>query len=195
MVGLSLAGYTDELLVLAAIAGDFASFDELVRRYRAAVLRTVLRITPSQERAEDVVQEALVLAFQALPQLSTPQAFGSWLRTIAVRHARRRSKQERARTDAMDPLSDVTLAMCPALTDSPEDDVIGTADRRRVRDAIATLPHPYGEVLDLRFFHDMPLARIAAYQGVTVDGVKWRLRRALKLLRASLEEDGEDEAA
>jgi len=195
MAGSSLAGYTDEILVLAAIAGDFASFDELVRRYRAAVLRTVLRITPSQERAEDVVQEALVLAFQALPQLSTPQAFGSWLRTIATRHARRRSKQERTRTDATDPLSDVTLAMCPALTEGPEEDVVGRADRRRVREAIALLPQPYAEVLDLRFFHDMPLARIAAYQGITVDGVKWRLRRALKLLRGHLEEDGEDEAA
>ena len=56
----------DEVLVVAAILGDLDAFDELAARYRAAVVRTAQAIV-GREDAEDVAQDALLLAFKALP--------------------------------------------------------------------------------------------------------------------------------
>jgi len=58
----------DEVLVVAAILGDLEAFDELAKRYRAAAVRTAQAIVGRQD-AEDVAQEALLLAFTAMPSI------------------------------------------------------------------------------------------------------------------------------
>ncbi|HTG14741.1 MAG TPA: sigma factor-like helix-turn-helix DNA-binding protein, partial [Blastocatellia bacterium] len=54
--------------------------------------------------------------------------------------------------------------------------------------AIEQLPADYALVLRLRFFDEMPLKRIAAFLGVAVTTVKWRVHRGKQLLRARLEQ-------
>src|SRR5918912_4046742 len=85
----------DELLVIEAILGDFDAFDELALRYRAAVVRTAQGVV-GREDAEDVAQDALLLAFKALPSIEDPQKFAAWLSTITRHRALRLSERERA---------------------------------------------------------------------------------------------------
>src|ERR1700683_1688541 len=87
----------DEFLVVGAIVGDLAAFDELVRRYRAAVVRTAQAIV-GREFAEDVAQDALLLAFKALPSIEDPTRFPAWLGVITRHHAFRYLKRERTRS-------------------------------------------------------------------------------------------------
>ncbi len=169
--------------MLAAIAGDVTSFDELVRRWRPAVTRTVGRVVTEREAREDIVQEVFLQAFRYLPQLGEPLAFAGWLRQIATRLARRRNREERSRTDRLAPLDAVVLATCPAVGERPEEQAVAQADRARLHESLAQLPETLRETVELRFLHGMPLAQIAAYQGITLDGVKWRLRSALTRLR------------
>jgi RNA polymerase sigma-70 factor (ECF subfamily) len=175
---------SEEVLVLAAIAGDVTSFDELARRWRPAVTRTVGRVVSEREAREDIVQDVFLQAFRSLPQLAEPLAFPGWLRTIATRLARRRNREERARTDRLHPLDAVVLATCPAVGETPEETVLTGAEGERLREGLAELPEPLRETIELRFLSGLPLAQIAAYQGITADGVKWRLRHALRRLRA-----------
>ena len=86
----------DEMLVGLAILGDLPSFDVLALRYRAAVFR-VAQVYANRELAEDIVQEALLIAFKALPGIDEPGKFASWLYAI-TRHAAMRISQ-RARND------------------------------------------------------------------------------------------------
>ena len=58
----------DEVLVLGAILGDLKAFEELVLRYRPAVVR-LARTVVGADDAEDVAQDALLLAFKALPTI------------------------------------------------------------------------------------------------------------------------------
>jgi RNA polymerase sigma-70 factor (ECF subfamily) len=176
------AALADEVLVVAAIAGDLGSFDELVRRYRPAVIRQLVGAV-GPEMAQDVAQEAFVQAFRALPQLTAPEAFGSWLRRIAARCAGRRGKNRTRRRQVESPLDEVVLATCRSLAPGPEDSVLDEMDRQGALRAARSLPEPYRETVELRFVQDMPLRRIAAFQGISVEGVKWRLRRALAMLR------------
>ena len=60
-------GYMDgDELVLAALVGDLYAFDELVLRYRPAMDIVAEQIVGAAMGAEDVVQDALLLAYKAL---------------------------------------------------------------------------------------------------------------------------------
>jgi RNA polymerase sigma-70 factor (ECF subfamily) len=53
--------------------------------------------------------------------------------------------------------------------------------------ALENLPADYALVLRLHFYDDMPLKRIAAFLGVPLSTVKWRIFRGKKLLREQIE--------
>src|SRR5215510_4770692 len=82
----------DEVLVVAAIVGDLAAFDELVLRYRPAVVRLAQSIV-GREYGEDIAQDALLLAFKALPSIEDPRKFAAWLSAIARHRALRFGKR------------------------------------------------------------------------------------------------------
>ena len=52
--------------------------------------------------------------------------------------------------------------------------------------ALDNLPSDYAMPLRLRFLDDMPLNRIAAFMGVPLSTVKWRIHHGKKLLRAKM---------
>ena len=86
----------DEVLVVASILGDLDAFDLLATRYRAAVVRVAQSVV-GREDAEDVAQDALLLAFKALPSIEDPAKFAAWLSAITRHRAFRFGKRESAR--------------------------------------------------------------------------------------------------
>src|SRR6266478_6562650 len=85
----------DEVLVVAAILGNLEAFEELVLRYRAAVVR-LARTIVGNNYAEDVAQDALLLAFKALPTIEEPGKFAAWLSAITRHRALRIGRRERS---------------------------------------------------------------------------------------------------
>ncbi|MCC6444192.1 MAG: hypothetical protein IT210_12155 [Armatimonadetes bacterium] len=93
----------NESLVMSALVGNMAAYDELVRRFRGAVIATARQIVGCHDTAEDVAQEVFLLAFKALPQLGTPAKFPGWLYAITRNRARRiaaRNARSRTRSTA-----------------------------------------------------------------------------------------------
>jgi DNA-directed RNA polymerase specialized sigma24 family protein len=74
-------------LVRLASGGELKAFVELLRRFQHAAFGSALALTGDFQEAEDVVQEAFVAAWSALPSLTDPAAFPGWLRTIVRRYA------------------------------------------------------------------------------------------------------------
>jgi len=176
-------GTPDEILVVAAILGDLSAFDELVRRYRAAVVRTAQRIV-GREDADDIAQESLLLAFKALPSIEDPARFAAWLAVITRHHAVRFAKRQQTRVASRVELDEVLLDHIgslarPAAADNEFDPVL--------HQALVELPADYAAALSLRFLDEMPLKRISAFLGVPVSTVKWRLHRGKQLLREKME--------
>jgi len=173
----------DEVLVVAAILGDLEAFDELALRYRAAVVRTAQSIV-GRDNAEDVAQDALLLAFKALPSIDQPSKFAAWLSAITRHRALRFSKRERShqtgRVDLDEFLLDQVHALSHPMISPPEGD-----DDLRL--AIENVPADYALVLRLRFLDEMPLKRIAAFLGAPLSTVKWRIHRGKQLLREQIE--------
>lgn len=180
----------DELLVIAAILGDLRSFDVLALRYRAAAYR-VAQVIAGNELAEDIVQEALLLAFKALPSIEEPDKFAAWLYAI-TRHAAyrlgQRSRQERARRVELD---EALLENSAALAQPfKPNESFKTA---WVRAGVERLDEDYRLLLQLRFYDEMPLRRIADFLDLPLTTVKWRLHRAKQLLRRQLEPQTESQ--
>ena len=76
-----------DALVRRAGNGDVRAFVELTQRFQHFAFGSALALVHDFQLAEDVVQEAFVAAWSALPALDDPGAFPGWLRTIVRHHA------------------------------------------------------------------------------------------------------------
>jgi RNA polymerase sigma-70 factor, ECF subfamily len=172
----------DELLVVAAILGNLDAFEELVLRYRPAVIR-LARTIVGMDLAEDVAQESLLLAFKALPTIEEPGKFAAWLSAITRHRALRFNKNENVHISKRVPLDEALLEKIEALT-TPLDE---KSENEEMIKALDSLSPDYALPLKLRFFDEMPLKRIAAFMGLPLSTVKWRLHHGKRLLRERVE--------
>ncbi len=88
---------TEHDRVERAKRGEPAAIAELYRRYWRASRAAAYGVTGDLSLAEDAASEAFYAALDGLPNLRDAQRFGPWLRTIAVRTARRRTAESEER--------------------------------------------------------------------------------------------------
>ena len=74
---------SEAALVRSARRGDRAAFEELVRRTSRLVFARLYLETGDAHRAEDLLQETLLLAFRRIGELDQPAGFRAWLLKIA----------------------------------------------------------------------------------------------------------------
>jgi len=170
---------SDEILVAAAIEEDPSAFEDLVARHRPAALRVASGIVGSA-LAEDVVQDALLLAHRALASLQDRAKFSRWLLAItrwrALRVGRLESRHSvgRVTLDGTDLETFSHLASDPRQTDAGDGLLL------------AAIPPEYAEVIRYHFLHDLPHQKIADFLGVPLSTVKWRCFRGKEILRCTL---------
>ena len=76
---------TDGELVEQVRGGETAAFGELVERHRGAVYRAALAALGNEAEAEDIAQEALVLAYKRIDQFRGDASVRTWMVSIAWR--------------------------------------------------------------------------------------------------------------
>ncbi len=173
----------DEVLVVAAILGDLEAFGELAGRYRAAAVRTAQSIVGPSD-AEDVVQDALLLAFKALPSIEQPGRFAAWLGAITRNRALRYNKRESSQRAGRVEMDELLLNRIEALSRP----LLAEAEvAEELRQALEGVPEDYALVLRMRFLDEMPLKRIAAFLGLPTSTIKWRVHKGKELLREQVE--------
>src|SRR5204863_4458501 len=139
----------------------------LASRYRAAVVRTAQAIV-GREDAEDVAQDALLLAFKALPSIEEPPKFAAWLSAITRHRAFRFGKRERSHQSGRIDLDEFLLEQVHSLAHPL---VAASEGDDELKLGLEALPADYALVLRLRFFDEMPLKRIAAFLGTPLSTV------------------------
>jgi RNA polymerase sigma-70 factor (ECF subfamily) len=90
-----VGGASDEELVRRLVAGDPWAQEALYRKHFRAVFVTALRLLASRAEAEDVAQDAFLVAFRDIGAIREPGAIGAWLLKIAVRQVHRRLRRRR----------------------------------------------------------------------------------------------------
>lgn len=185
---------TEREAVAAVLAGDRDAFRPLVEREGPSLVRACYRILGDLLEAEDVAQEAFVIAYRSLESWRADGPFGAWLTRIGVRLAIRHVRGRRAviRIDLARPAADrggdgspVGIIDVPAPSErhDPAFVTVRTERAAELRRAVSRLGDPYGEVVALRFFGERSLAEIADLTGKPLGTVKTHLRRGLLRLR------------
>lgn len=149
------------------------------RRFVYAVARRIVR---SANDADDVAQDAMLLAFRHRAAYRGDASYRTWLYRIASTAAisflrRRRRSREQLAGDELD-------AMVPDDADSPEVRVARRDTVRAVRRAVAALEPKYRDVLLCRV--DASEHETAARLGISRVNVKVRAFRARAQLRGAL---------
>src|ERR1044072_4550960 len=111
----------DRDLVEAARKRDKAAYADLIRVRGDRLFALAHRILRDVERAEDAVQEALVIAWRDLPDLRDLDRFDAWLNPLVVRSCLAEARKERRRVTNLHVLP-IALAM-------PGDDFLAVGDR------------------------------------------------------------------
>ena len=172
---------SDERLISLIRRGNGSAFETLVGRYNARLLAFCRHFLVSREDAEDVLQEVLAAAFNAIQADDRPIHVRPWLYRIArnrcLNHLRR---VQPIGVDSMD----------VHLSDHGASTADKVHDRERFRllvDDIQRLPETQRSALVLREMDALSYEQIAEAMETTVSGVKSLLVRA----RISLAEAAE----
>ena len=183
----------DAELVVAALAGNTQAFDVLVTRYRRAMLTIAQQIVRNHADAEDVVQDALLRAFEALPQLSDLNRFGAWLHSI-TRNRALRYYENASRYQPQEDMEPYLNRVADTSAADPAYIVERELTQQGIRNAIQELPTDYQAVIELYYWAEMPQKRMAEFLSLPLTTVKWRLHKAKDLLKTILERRGHSES-
>ncbi len=172
---------TDDIhLVSAAQRGDLIAFELLVRRYGTPAYRIALRILGNPTDAEDVMQDSLLQAWQALPELRDRRLFSTWLYRIVTNGCLNAIRSRRATEVLPNEIEDETRRPNHVTEARRQLEALGRAITRLTPEQRAPFV--------LRELEGLSYEEIADVLETTVPAVKGRLHRArLALLEAMRE--------
>lgn len=165
-------------LVTRAARGDREAFAELVRRHERLALGVAWNRLGDFHAAQDIAQEAFVVAFTRIRELKTPGAFGPWVAQITARLAGRAQKQH----PRFEPIE--ALAQLPA----PLQAALPSEETARVLAAVTELPQSLQDVVILRYVEGHDVATIARLTERPLGTVTKQLSRAVRRLQTIFSE-------
>jgi RNA polymerase sigma factor (sigma-70 family) len=176
------------LLAQLNTAPDEQTMARLLEETQALAYRFSLMVCGHTEDAEDAMQDALLQTYRHAGSIRQPQGFRTWLyRTVknACLMSRRTKVAEPTRFASLDA---VMAEGHDPISDGPSPEEVTTAEseRRRFRQAFATLPANYRLVAFLRDVEGLSTREVAEVVGISESNVKQRLLRARRLLRQAL---------
>ena len=182
----SIARVTDGELVEQVRAGDTAAFGELVERHRGAVFRAALAALGNEAEAEDIAQDALVLAYRRIDQFRGDASVRTWMVSIAWRLSlsrRRRAWWKLNRTT----VREAELHVLRDVTPSAEARLQSAQFIKTVQQEIRRLSPKLRDALLLAAAGDLTQDEIAAALKIPAPTFRGRVRDARLKLKARLE--------
>ena len=169
----------DRDLVEAAQRGDQNAFVDLVRLHGDRLYAVAHRILRDTDRAEDALQDALVIAWRDLPGLRDPERFDAWIHRVLTHVCIAQAARERGRI--------AQLRVLPIDGPAAPDDLLSVADRDELDRAFRHLRPEERAILVLHHFVGYRLSDIAELLGVPAGTIRSRLHHAHRAMRAALE--------
>jgi RNA polymerase sigma-70 factor (ECF subfamily) len=171
-----------------------ADFEALFGAVAGTAFGIAMRLTRNQADAEDLIQEAALLAFRAFASFEPGTNFRAWFFKILTNcyFSKRRREKSRPVTSDLDDTPDLYLyarsaeAGFPTQGPDPAAQLLDRLGTERVVAAIARLPEEYRVVSTLYFMEDLSYEEIAEVLGCPIGTVRSRLHRGRKMLQKAL---------
>lgn len=161
-----------------------ATFEELVRSYQDRLYRFALRLSGSNEEAEEIAQDAFVRAYEALkgyePERIQKIALRPWLYQICLNVFRNRVRRRRLHPIALDD------ERAEDREDLP-DEVAEAAERvQDLARRLTALPERYRTAVVLRHIEELSIAEISTITRQPDGTVKSNIHRGMQLLQRAV---------
>jgi RNA polymerase sigma-70 factor (ECF subfamily) len=180
-------GATDEArtvdrdLIEAAQNGDRAAYVDLILARQDRLFATAQRILRDIDRAEDALQDALVIAWRDLRGLRDPGRFDAWLQRLLINVCIAQAARERRRT--------ANLRVLPVDGPAGPDELLSVAERDLLERGFRRLPPEQRAILVMHHYLGYAPSEIAETLGIPAGTARSRLHHAHRAMRAALEAD------
>jgi RNA polymerase sigma factor (sigma-70 family) len=156
-----------------------SDFEALVRRHQAAVCATAFSVLRDRARAEEIAQDAFLIAWRDLPTLDSPPALPAWICGIARNLARNAARKRREA-----PMTDATPE--PETHATPLDRALSAEQLELANSALGALDEADRDVLVMYYAADESIAGVAAALAIPEPTARKRLSRTRARLRETL---------
>lgn len=189
--GLTTERDIDKRLVERVQHGDKKAFELLFSKYQRKLMRLVSRLVRDQAEAEDVVQEAFIKAYRALPQFRGDSAFYTWLYRIGINTAKNYlvTQGRRAPTSTESDVEEAeTFDDGEHLRDinTPESMLATKQIAQTVNLAMEALPEELRTAISLREIEGLSYDEIADVMECPIGTVRSRIFRAREAIAEKL---------
>ena len=171
---------SDADLVRSCLGGDLEAYGPLVERYQKVLYNVAYRMVHDHEDARDLVQGALVKAYERLSDYDPSHRFFSWIYRILVNDTLNFLKKRRP----VRPMADPPETAAPG---SAAEELEAREREARVREALMELSTDYRQAVVLRYFAELSYAEMSAALAIPEKTVKSRLYTARQRLAELLE--------
>jgi RNA polymerase sigma factor (sigma-70 family) len=157
-------------------SGDLEAFEALFRQHQKEVYAWTVRIVRDSGIAEDLTVETFWRIYKSRARFDPAASFRAWARRIATNAALDHLRHSRRETGLSEDFPCAPTA----------DPAIRRETRERISRAFHELPPKYRLVATLALVEEEPYNNIAEAAGISVELVKVRVFRALRMLRKKL---------
>lgn len=154
------------------------SFEAFYTRELQSVIGLAYVLSGSRFGAEDLAQDAFLVAFRNWERIALYDDPGAWVRRVVANRATSRFRRRTAEVKAL-------LRIGTRRLEVPEI----AADAASIWEAVRRLPTRQAQVIALRYFDRQPVAEIARILDCSENTVKTHLQRAKHTLAQRLEKE------
>lgn len=180
----------DQALVERVQQGDKKAFDLLVLKYQLRLSKLVSRFLRNQSDVPDVVQEAFIKAYRALPNFRGESAFYTWIYRIAINTAKNHlvSVSRKSPPGSIDVQDAEDYGASEWLKEyaSPEREALTAELETTVHQSMSDLPDDLREAVTLREIEGLSYDEIAVIMDCPIGTVRSRIFRAREAIDEKL---------
>lgn len=176
----------DQDLIRRTLDGEREAFGHLICKYQDRLYNSVVQILRNEAEAEDVVQDAFVLAFTKLGSFKGNSAFFTWLYRIAYNVAITRLRRRKP-TVPIDGFDETGRLDFPGSGPLPDDRIQLEEQSVQLNLAMTRLSDEHRVILVLREMDELDYDAISEILDLPIGTVRSRLHRARMRLRELLE--------
>ncbi|TVP46433.1 MAG: RNA polymerase sigma factor [Gemmatimonadales bacterium] len=189
---MSIPDPPDAVVVASVLGGATDHFSILVVRYEDALFRHARSLGLDPDTASDMVQDAMVRAWERLGECRDPVHFRIWvgriLRNRCLDHLKRASSRRNSSLEGREGGQGHDLSA--AFAEGADDVLHRQALSAAIDDALAGLPGDQAEAFVLKHVEGLSYEEMGALTGASVSALKMRVHRARDVMRAHLEAAG-----
>ena len=173
----------ETLIIKRVLAGNTNAFATLVDRYKDLAITLATSVLLNTNDAEDIVQDAFIKAFTALPNFKGNAKFSTWFYRIVLNTAINKQKGRRLENLSADDLlaEEANESMAPDLSH-----YTAQQQRKFIQQALQHLSEGERLCITLHYLNELSLDEIKELTNYSLSNIKVLLFRGRKQLYCSL---------